>query len=117
MTVRATDWSIARYSARSDGFVPFVGNRPTTSLGHRYTRTPGRRSAVPVQWWSVGEEVGRLLTIDVAVPLAVVVFFRPRRRTRSRSRNDEKPTVVIGLAPGILDVLEELASGVTQAGR
>lgn len=32
---------------RSDGFVPFVGNPSPTSLGRRYTRRLGRRSAVP----------------------------------------------------------------------
>ncbi|CAL9327235.1 hypothetical protein [Streptomyces sp. SudanB182_2057] len=56
------------------------------------------------------------------------MFFRLRRRTEARSRNDEKMTVVIVLAlgiliaptpagQGILNVLEELASGVTQASR
>ncbi|MFF9020308.1 hypothetical protein [Streptomyces eurythermus] len=69
-----------------------------------------------------------MLTINVAVLLAVIVFFRLRRRTEARSRNDEKTTVVIVpalgvlIAPtpagqGILGVLEELASGVTQASR
>ncbi|GGR90731.1 MULTISPECIES: hypothetical protein [Streptomyces] len=69
-----------------------------------------------------------MLTINVAVLLAVIVFFRLRRRTEARSRNDEKTTVVIVLAlgvliaptpagQGILSVLDELASGVTQAGR
>ncbi|WDM12978.1 hypothetical protein J3S85_16440 [Streptomyces lavenduligriseus] len=69
-----------------------------------------------------------MLTINVAVLLAVIVFFRLRRRTQSRSRNDEKMTVAIVLAlgaliaptpagQGILSVLEELASGVPQAGR
>lgn len=73
-------------------------------------------------------EVGRLLTINVALLLAVIVFFRLRRRTEARSRFDEKLTVVtvlalgILLAPtpvgqGILNVLEQLAGGVTQASR
>jgi hypothetical protein len=67
------------------------------------------------------------LTINGAV-LAVIVFFRLRRRTEVRSRFDEKMTVVIVLAlgiliapapagQGILNVLEEFASGVTQASR
>ncbi|MEU0053309.1 hypothetical protein [Streptomyces sp. NPDC006309] len=69
-----------------------------------------------------------MLTINVAVLLAVIVFFRLRRRTESRSRFDEKMTVVIVLAlgvliaptpagRGILNILGQLASGVTQAGR
>ncbi|MFJ3882947.1 hypothetical protein ACIPW5_36545 [Streptomyces sp. NPDC090077] len=69
-----------------------------------------------------------MLTINVAVLLAVIVFFRLRRRTQARSRFDEKTTVVIVLAlgvllaptpvgQGILDVLGQLASGVTQASR
>ncbi|MFF3639361.1 hypothetical protein [Streptomyces sp. NPDC002250] len=69
-----------------------------------------------------------MLTINVALLLAVIVFFRLRRRTEARSRFDEKLTVVtvlalgILLAPtpvgqGILNVLEQLAGGVTQASR
>lgn len=70
----------------------------------------------------------RLLTINVAVLLAVIVVLRLRRRTEARSRRDEKLTVVIVLALGVLlaptavgqgiaDVLGQLAGGVTQAGR
>ncbi|MEU9318452.1 hypothetical protein [Streptomyces sp. NPDC048295] len=69
-----------------------------------------------------------MLTINVAVLLAVVVFFRLRRRTESRSRFDEKMTVVIVLAlgmllaptpvgQGVLTFLGQLTSGVTQASR
>ncbi|MFD4977075.1 hypothetical protein [Streptomyces sp. NPDC058424] len=69
-----------------------------------------------------------MLTINVAVLLAVIVFFRLRRRTEARSRFDEKLTVVIVLAlgvliaptpasQGILNILGQLAGGVTQAGR
>ncbi|GGR39771.1 hypothetical protein WEB32_29050 [Streptomyces netropsis] len=69
-----------------------------------------------------------MLTINVAVLLAVIVFFRLRRRTEARSRFDEKMTVVIVLAlgvllaptpvgQGILEILGQLASGVTQASR
>ncbi|MFF3907887.1 hypothetical protein ACFYZJ_18290 [Streptomyces sp. NPDC001848] len=69
-----------------------------------------------------------MLTIDVAVLLAVIVFFRLRRRTEARSRFDEKLTVVIVLAlgvliaptpagQGILNILGQLTSGVTQASR
>ncbi len=68
------------------------------------------------------------MTINVAVLLAVVVIWRLRRRTEARSRFDEKLTVVIVLAlgvliaptpagEGILNILGQLASGVTQAGR
>lgn len=81
--------------------------------------------------WGVGRTArgsGRLLTINVAVLLAVIVVWRLRRRTEARSRFDEKVTVVIVLAlgvllaptpvgQGILDILGQLASGVTQAGR
>ncbi|MFH7341170.1 hypothetical protein [Streptomyces sp. KHY 26] len=69
-----------------------------------------------------------MLTINVAVLLAVIVFFRLRRRTEARSRFDEKLTVVIVLAlgvliaptpagQGLLSVLGQMAGGVTQAGR
>ncbi len=71
---------------------------------------------------------GRLLTINVAVLLAVIVFFRLRRRTQARSRSDEQLTVVICLAlgvliaptptgQGILNIVRQLANGVTQASR
>ncbi|MEU9418389.1 hypothetical protein [Streptomyces sp. NPDC048272] len=64
----------------------------------------------------------------MALLLAVIVFIRLRRRTESRSRFDEKMTVVIVLAlgvllaptpvgQGILNVLGQLASGVAQASR
>jgi hypothetical protein len=69
-----------------------------------------------------------LVTINVAVLLAVIVIWRLRRRTEARSRFDEKLTVVIVLAlgvliaptpagQGILNIVGQLASGVTQAGR
>ncbi|MER7108795.1 hypothetical protein [Streptomyces sp. NPDC000229] len=69
-----------------------------------------------------------MLTINVAVLLAVIVFFRLRRRTQARSRNEERTTAVIILAlgvliaptpagQGILNIVGQLASGVTQAGR
>lgn len=69
-----------------------------------------------------------MLTINVTVLLAVVVVWRLRRRTEARSRFDEKLTVVTVLAlgvlvaptpfgQGILNVLGELVSGVTQASR
>ncbi|MEU6708087.1 hypothetical protein [Streptomyces wuyuanensis] len=69
-----------------------------------------------------------MVTINVAVLLAVVVFVRLRRRTEARSRFDEKLTVVIVLAlgillaptafgEGVLNVLGQLVGGVTQASR
>lgn len=73
-------------------------------------------------------EVGQLLTINVAVLLAVVVIWRLRRRMEARSRFDEKLTVLIVLAlgvliaptpagQGILNILSQVAGGVTQASR
>ncbi|MFF4254527.1 hypothetical protein ACFY1L_25310 [Streptomyces sp. NPDC001663] len=67
------------------------------------------------------------LTIDVAVLLAVIIVLRLGRRTQARSRNDEKLTVAIVLvfgiliAPtafgrGVLDVVGQLAQGITQSG-
>lgn len=69
-----------------------------------------------------------MVTINVAVLLAVVIIWRLRRRTEARSRFDEKLTVVIVLAlgvliaptpagEGILNILGQLTSGVTQASR
>ncbi|ANB04000.1 MULTISPECIES: G protein-coupled receptor family protein [Streptomyces] len=69
-----------------------------------------------------------MLTINVAVLLAVIIVVRLRRRTHARSRNDEKLTVLIVLvfgilvAPtafgqGVLDVVSQLASGINDAGR
>ncbi|GGN81319.1 hypothetical protein GCM10011579_067740 [Streptomyces albiflavescens] len=69
-----------------------------------------------------------VLTINVAVLLAVIIVFRLGRRTEARSRNDEKLTVLIVLvfgvlvAPtafgqGILDAVGQLASGISESGR
>ncbi|MFJ6486395.1 MULTISPECIES: hypothetical protein [unclassified Streptomyces] len=69
-----------------------------------------------------------MLTINMAVLLAFIVFLRLRRRTEARSRSDEKMTVVIVLALGIVlaptDVgqgiasfLGQLVSGASQAGQ
>ncbi|MEV7415588.1 hypothetical protein [Streptomyces sp. NPDC089919] len=43
-----------------------------------------------------------MLTINVAVLLAVIVVLRLRRRTEARSRGDEQLTVVLVLTLGIL---------------
>ncbi|MEU6449998.1 hypothetical protein [Streptomyces sp. NPDC046979] len=69
-----------------------------------------------------------MLTINVAVLLAVIIVVRLRRRTEARGRNDEKLTVLIVLvfgvlvAPtafgqGVLDVVGQLATAITDAGR
>ncbi|MFD9517879.1 hypothetical protein [Streptomyces sp. NPDC059979] len=69
-----------------------------------------------------------MLTINVAVLLAVIVVLRLRRRTEARSRFDEKMTVVIVLALGIIlaptevgqgiaSFLGQLVSGTSQAGQ
>ncbi|MFB6906873.1 hypothetical protein ACFCWB_21655 [Streptomyces bacillaris] len=69
-----------------------------------------------------------MLTINLGVLLAVIVFFRLRRRTEARSRTDEKLTVVIVLAlgvviaptpggQGIFEFLGQLASGITDSSR
>ncbi|WP_331741057.1 hypothetical protein [Streptomyces sp. NBC_00055] len=68
-----------------------------------------------------------MLTINVAVLLAVVVVLRLRRRTQARSRLDEKFTVVIVLAlgvliaptdfgQGILSVLTQIVQGISRSG-
>ncbi|WP_328697595.1 hypothetical protein [Streptomyces sp. NBC_00342] len=68
-----------------------------------------------------------MLTINLGVLLAVIVVFRLRRRTQARSRTDEKFTVVIVLAlgvviaptpvgEGILDFLGQLVSGISDSG-
>ncbi|MDX3715304.1 hypothetical protein [Streptomyces europaeiscabiei] len=67
-----------------------------------------------------------VLTINVAVLLAVIIVVRLRRRTQARSRFDEKLTVAIVLVFGVLiaptafgeaifDVVGQLAQGVTKS--
>lgn len=69
-----------------------------------------------------------VLTINLAVLLAVIIIVRLRRRTQARKRSDEQLTVLIVLvfgvlvAPtafgqGILNVVGQLADGITQSGR
>ncbi|MEU3721549.1 hypothetical protein [Streptomyces sp. NPDC031705] len=55
-----------------------------------------------------------MLTINVAVLLAVIVVFRLRRRTEARSRRDEKMTVVIVLALGIILAPTDLGQGIAR---
>ncbi|MCD7441235.1 hypothetical protein K4B79_23800 [Streptomyces lincolnensis] len=68
-----------------------------------------------------------VLTINVALLLAVVIFVRLRRRTQARSRADEKMTVAIVLvfgiliAPtafgrGVLDIVSQLARSISESG-
>ncbi|EST37713.1 hypothetical protein N566_11475 [Streptomycetaceae bacterium MP113-05] len=68
-----------------------------------------------------------MLTINVAVLLAVIVVLRLRRPTEPRKRSDETLSVALVLVLGvllaptafgqwILDVLGQLVHGITQAG-
>ncbi|MGP4083782.1 hypothetical protein [Streptomyces sp. KR55] len=68
-----------------------------------------------------------LLTIDLAVLLAVIIVLRVRRRVQARSRSDQWVTVAIVLvfgvliAPtafgrGILDVANQVAQGISRSG-
>ncbi|MDQ1032753.1 hypothetical protein QF035_010879 [Streptomyces umbrinus] len=69
-----------------------------------------------------------VLSINVAVLLAVIIIVRLRRRTEARKRSDEQLTVVIVLVFGVLvaptafgqgvaDVVGQLADGITESGR
>ncbi|MFD3553818.1 hypothetical protein [Streptomyces goshikiensis] len=53
-----------------------------------------------------------MLTINVAVLLAVIVAWRLRRRTQARSRFDEKMTVLIVLALGIILAPTDIGQGI-----
>ncbi|MCY0946545.1 hypothetical protein [Streptomyces antarcticus] len=53
-----------------------------------------------------------MLTINVAVLLVVIVVLRLRRRTEARSRFDEKMTVVILLALGVMLAPTEVGQGI-----
>ncbi|MFZ3492271.1 hypothetical protein ACODT5_03340 [Streptomyces sp. 5.8] len=53
-----------------------------------------------------------MLTINVAVLLVVIVALRLRRRTEARSRFDEKMTVLIVLALGIMLAPTEVGQGI-----
>ncbi|MFD4874473.1 hypothetical protein ACFWOB_14015 [Streptomyces sp. NPDC058420] len=68
-----------------------------------------------------------VLSINVAVLLAVIIVLRLRRRTEARKRTDEQLTVLIvlvfgvlvaptALGQGILNVVGQLADGITQSG-
>lgn len=69
-----------------------------------------------------------VVTVNVAVLLAVIVVVRLRRRTQARSRFDEKMTVVLCLTLGvliaptafgqtILDVVSQLVAGLSRSGQ
>ncbi|MFG2716463.1 hypothetical protein ACGFX2_38980 [Streptomyces goshikiensis] len=53
-----------------------------------------------------------MLTINVAVLLVVIVVLRLRRRTEARSRFDEKMTVFIVLALGVMLAPTEVGQGI-----
>jgi hypothetical protein len=55
-----------------------------------------------------------LVTINVAVLLVVIVIWRLRRRTEARSRFDEKLTVVIVLALGVLIAPTPVGEGIVR---
>ncbi|MFI6941961.1 hypothetical protein ACIBI4_22040 [Streptomyces sp. NPDC050418] len=66
-----------------------------------------------------------ILTLNLAVVLAVIIYFRIRRRVQARSRSDQWMTVTIVLvfglliAPtdfgqGALDVIGQLVQGFSQ---
>lgn len=68
-----------------------------------------------------------ILTINVAVLLAVIIVLRLRRRTEARSRSDERLTVLIvavfgvliaptSLGQGVADIVAQLAQSVSQPG-
>ncbi|MFD9975929.1 hypothetical protein ACFWZR_16795 [Streptomyces sp. NPDC059017] len=56
-----------------------------------------------------------MLTINVAVLLAVIIVVRLRRRTQARSRLDEKLTVVIVLVFGVLIAPTSFGQGILSA--
>ncbi|MGW2643984.1 hypothetical protein ACWC2T_03500 [Streptomyces sp. NPDC001393] len=56
-----------------------------------------------------------VLSINVAVQLAVVIIVRLRRPTHARSRFDEKLTVVIVLVFGVLIAPTSFGQGILNA--
>ncbi|MFF1355012.1 MULTISPECIES: hypothetical protein [unclassified Streptomyces] len=68
-----------------------------------------------------------ILTLNVAVLLAVIIYLRIRRTVQARSRSDQWLTVTIVLVFGVLiaptafgrqllDILGNLAKGISDAG-
>ncbi|MGW6143018.1 hypothetical protein [Streptomyces sp. NPDC055140] len=67
-----------------------------------------------------------ILTFNVAALLAVIIYFRIRRRVQARSRSDQWLTVSIvlvfgvliaptGFGQGILDVLGDVVKNISEA--
>ncbi|MER7761676.1 hypothetical protein [Streptomyces sp. NPDC097619] len=54
-----------------------------------------------------------MLTIDLAVLLLVIVVLRLRRRTQARSRADERFTVLIVLALGVVLAPTAIGRGIS----
>ncbi|MFB6680031.1 hypothetical protein ACFCWG_48165 [Streptomyces sp. NPDC056390] len=52
-----------------------------------------------------------ILTLNVAVLLAVIIYFRIRRRVQARSRSDQWLTVSIVLVFGVLIAPTEFGQG------
>ncbi|GAA1288716.1 hypothetical protein OHU25_40855 [Streptomyces sp. NBC_00117] len=52
-----------------------------------------------------------ILTLNVAVLLAVIIYFRIRRRVQARSRSDQWVTVSIVLVFGVLIAPTEFGQG------
>lgn len=89
---------------------------------------PARRSPCSLHLNEARSKEAAHGAINLAVLLAVIIILRLRRRTQARKRSDEQLTVLIVLvfgvlvAPtafgqGILNVVGQLADGVTQSGR
>ncbi|MGW6755902.1 MULTISPECIES: hypothetical protein [unclassified Streptomyces] len=52
-----------------------------------------------------------ILTLNVAVLLAVIIYFRIRRRVQARSRSDQWVTVSVVLVFGVLIAPTEFGQG------
>ncbi|MET8211372.1 hypothetical protein ABZT51_36210 [Streptomyces sp. NPDC005373] len=53
-----------------------------------------------------------ILTLNVAILLAVIIYFRIRRRVQARSRSDQWLTVSIVLVFGVLIAPTEFGQGI-----
>ncbi|MFG3254929.1 hypothetical protein [Streptomyces sp. NPDC048172] len=56
-----------------------------------------------------------MLTINLAVLLAVVVVLRLRRRVQARSRGDQQLTVILALILGLLLAPTDFGQGILRA--
>jgi hypothetical protein len=79
-------------SGQQGGLPPMIGNRATALPVRLHTRDENHCCLMG--------GLAPVLTINVAVPLAVIVVVRLRRRSEARTRFDEKLSVVIVLALG-----------------